>query len=575
MTQTIAPVRGEEFPRVFTAGMSGFGDWSEIGPKFEELERRGKALGSPHELEKWLMDQSELAAALDEEYSRRYVAMTCDTSDKALEAAYLDFIENIHPRMEPEWDKLHRLLLASPHRGGLDVKRYGVLLRSIENEVKLFREENVPLSTEDQKLRQQYQKICGGQTVTYKGEQKTLQQMAPYQEETDRAVREETWRLVAARRMEDRAATDEIFDEMIKTRTKIAANAGFANYRDYAHQAKGRFDYTPKDCISFQEAIESCVVPLLKKVRERRKSELGVEKLRPWDLGVDSQGRPPLRPFKNGADLEKRCAEVFAKVDGELGGQFQQMREKGLLDLESRIGKAPGGYQSNLEEIRYPFIFMNAAGTDRDVYTLLHEGGHAFHAFAARNEDLVFYRSAPIEFCEVASMTMELFAYEHLTAFYSEGEARRSRRQHTEALLSLFPWIATIDAFQHWLYLNPGHTRAQREDKWLELESRFSPVVDWSGLDVEHRSLWHRQLHPFTVPFYYVEYGIAQLGALQVWLNYKKDPKGAVSAYRRGLSLGGSRPLPELFSAAGAKFDFSEATVGPIMNAIERELAEI
>ncbi|MBI1785654.1 M3 family oligoendopeptidase, partial [Candidatus Sumerlaeota bacterium] len=399
------------------------------------------------------------------------------------------------------------------------------------------------------------------------------QQMAPYMEETDRALREEAWRVVADRRLKDRDAINDIFDKMIEIRTRMARNAGYDNFRDFQHQEYGRFDYTPQDCIDFQNAIEETVVPLLAKIRERRKRDLGLDSLRPWDLAVDPKGRAPLKPFKDTAELEERCEKVFRNVSADLGGEFAQMRALGLLDLDSRKGKAPGGYQSNLEEIRYPFIFMNAAGTDRDLFTLLHEGGHAFHAFAARKEPLTFYRHAPIEFCEVASMTMELFAYDYLEAFYSADDARRSKVQHSEKLIDLFPWIATIDAFQHWIYLNPNHSREDREEKWLELEGRFSPGVDWSGLEEERRALWHRQLHIFQCPFYYVEYGIAQLGALQIWLKSKRDFRAAVEGYRSGLALGGTRPLPELFEAAGARFDFSARTVKPIMDEIEKEIA--
>ncbi|MCH8332974.1 M3 family oligoendopeptidase [Candidatus Sumerlaeota bacterium] len=572
MTTKIKPVRGEEFPRAFTAQVNDFGQWSQLEPLFQELQRHGKAVDSPESLEKWLLEQSELAAALDEEESRRSIAMTCQTDDEQLERAYLDFLENVEPKAKPYWDRLRRQYLDSEFRQKLPRKRYEVLERDAENDVKLYREENVPLQTEDAKLAQQYQKICGAMMVTYDGEERTLQQMAPYLEENDRKVREEVWKLVAARRLEDRDTVNENFDRMIGLRTKIARNAGFRNFRDYQHQARARFDYTPEDCVAFQDAIAEVVVPLLAKARQRRRDDLGAGALRPWDLAVDPKGRPPLRPFKTGAELEEGCERIFRDVDGDLGDQFSRMRSEGLLDLESRKGKAPGGYQSSLEEVRYPFIFMNAAGTDRDLFTLLHEGGHAFHAFAAREEPLLFYRHAPIEFCEVASMSMEMFAYDHLGAFYSEEEAGRSRRHHLEQLLALFPWIATIDSFQHWIYLNPEHSREEREEKWLEIENRFSPAVDWSGLEADHRSLWQRQLHLFQVPFYYVEYGIAQLGALQLWMKHKENPREAVAGYRKALALGGTRPLPELFEAAGARFDFSVGTLRPIMEAIGEEL---
>ncbi len=572
MTVHIKPVRGEEFARTFTANLSSINEWNEIEPLFEALVSESEQLDSVGALEAWLLKQSELGAVLDEEYSRRYIAMTCDTEDKEKEKAYLQFIETIMPKTQPYWDRLNRAYLKSPARNQLDPRRYAVLDRDIENDVKLFREENIPLQTENSKLAQQYQKICGAMTVMFRGGEKTLQQMAPYLEESDRALREEAWRLVSKRRLEEAKAIDDLLDKMIEVRQQIARNAGFQNYRDYIHQAKARFDYTPEDCFAFHEAVEKEMVPLLARVREERLADLGVESLRPWDLGNDSKGRPPLRPFTKTERLEEGCQKIFDAVSPDLGSQFRMMRENGLLDLDSRKGKAPGGYQSTLEEIRYPFIFMNAAGTDRDVYTLLHEGGHAFHAFAARHDPLLFYRHAPLEFCEVASMTMELLAYDHLDAFYESSDAERSKRHHTEQLLSIFPHIASIDAFQHWLYTTDDPSAKAREAKWIELDARFGPVVDWSGLEAEHRTIWQRQLHIFQVPFYYIEYGIAQLGALQIWLKSKTDREGAIRQYREGLSLGGSRPLPELFESSGAKFDFSTETIAPIAGAIRKEL---
>lgn len=578
MTQklSIKAVRGEEFPRTYTRDVTDFGNWEQIEPFFKQLADRLEAIQTGEALEKWLLDRSELDAALDEEMSRRYIAMTCNTEDKALEKSYLDYLENILPRIKPWHDRLGRLYLEKDAREQLDHARMNAYDRALENQVRLFREENIALQTEDSKLGQQYQKICGAMMVDWHGREMTLQQMAPFLEETDRPLREEAWRTITDRRIKDGEVLNGVLDEMIGIRTAIAINAGFESFRDYQHQAYNRFDYTPADCECFQEAIEQEIVPLLSEQRRRRREKLGVDSLRPWDLSVDPESKPPLRPFKTAEELKAGCSRVFRRVSPALADQFEMMREKGLLDLDSRKGKAPGGYQSTLEEVRLPFIFMNAAGTNRDVFTLLHEGGHAFHAFASRQEPLVDYRSAPIEFCEVASMSMEMFGLRELSELYPEDEDnKRAVRRHLEELLDIFPWIATIDAFQHWLYLNPGHTLEQREAKWLELEARFSPEVDWRGLDREHRSLWQRQLHIFEVPFYYVEYGIAQLGALQMWLQFRRDREGAIENYRRALALGGSRPLPELFKAAGIRFDFSAETLRPIMQAVEEELAAL
>ena len=568
--------RGQEFPRVFTAEVSNFGDWSQIEPLFQKLAEQITEVRTPEELEAWLLRESELDAALDEEHSRRYIANTCQTDDAARERAYLEFLEQIVPRIKPWHDKLGRLYLECQARLQADRTRLEVYDRGLENQVKLFREENIPLQTDDAKLGQSYQKVCGAMTVMWRGEEKTLQQMAPFTEDADRGVREEAWRTVARRRLEDKDELNSIYDKLVALRTTMARNAGFKNFRDYQHQAYNRFDYTPEDALHFDESIRQEVVPLLAELRRKRRAKLGVTTLRPWDLQVDPEGRPPLKPFQTPEELEDGCARIFGKLSGPLSEQFETMRQRGLLDLGSRKGKAPGGYQSTLDEVRLPFIFMNAAGTNRDVFTLLHEGGHAFHAFASRQDPLLAYRSAPMEFSEVASMSMELFGMTHLGVFYKKPEdALRARRRQFEDIVNIFPWIATIDSFQHWVYMNPDHTHEQREAMWLELEERYSPQVDWHGLDEEHRSLWQRQLHLYQVPFYYIEYGIAQLGALQLWTQFRERPKETLEHYRRGLALGGSRPLPELFAAAGIKFDFTPETLRPIMRAVAEELERL
>ena len=572
----IQATRGEEFPRAFTRGVADIGDWAQLEPLFGKLAEEIKAIETPQELDAWLLRQSELDAAIDEEHTRRYIANTCATDDAEREKAYLDFLENVVPQVKPWHDRLGRLYLACEARLRADRRRLEVFDRGLENQVRLFREANIALQTDDAKLGQTYQKVNGAMMVTWRGEEKTLQQMVPYLEDTGRELREEAWRAVARRRLQDRDELNQIFNDLIRLRAEMARNAGFENFRDYQHQAYNRFDYTPQDALTFDESIGETVVPLLAELRRQRQAKLGVETLRPWDLQVDPDNRPPLKPFETPEQLETGCAGIFGKLDGALSEEFETMRRRGLLDLGSRKGKAPGGYQSTLDEVRLPFIFMNAAGTNRDVFTLLHEGGHAFHAFACRLDPLLAYRSAPMEFSEVASMAMEMFGLSHIEAFYADAEeARRARRRHFEDIIQIFPWIATIDAFQHWIYLNPEHTVEQREAKWLELEVKYSPGVDWSGLDEEHRSLWQRQLHLYQVPFYYIEYGIAQLGALQLWMQFREQPRETLEHYRRGLALGGSRPLPELFAAAGIKFDFSPATLRPIMAAVSEELERL
>jgi oligoendopeptidase F len=562
-------------PRRLVPEHIDLGDWSKIAPLFDQLEARAPQCATPQGLEQWLTDGGELSAALDEEATRRYIAMTCHTDSPAAEKSYLHFVERVEPELKARQFKLAQIYLAHPLRAQLPKDRYFVFDRNTELLVELFREENVPLETEEAKLGQRYQKLMGSLTVSFRGEEKTLIQMGRYAEETDRALRQEAWELVAHRRLQVADEVEQIFEDLLKLREQIARQAGFANYLQYAFRAKGRFDYTPRDCVSFHDAIDSEVMPALRKLQAERRQQLGLPALRPWDLAVDPLNRPPLRPFDGVATLVAKSQEIFDQMDGQLSKEFTLMRDLKLLDLENRKGKAPGGYQSTLAESRLPFIFSNAVGLQRDVETVLHEAGHAFHALATRPEDIYAYRTAPIEFCEVASMGMELLGNEFIDKFYGPDEARRARRDHLEGVIEVFPWIATVDAFQHWIYSHPGHTRAERRAAWVNLMDRFGGDVDWKGYEKIRENWWHRQLHIFLHPFYYVEYGIAQLGALQLWANSRRSRAGALGQYHRALALGGSRPLPELFAAAGCKFDFSAQTVKPLVELITTELEKL
>ena len=562
-------------PRKFVPSAADLGNWAEVEPLFNKLEERIRQLSSGHELERWVLDWSELSAALDEESSKRYIAMTCHTDNAEAEKAYLHFVEHIEPAQKPRQFKLEQLYLEQPARQQLPKQRYDVFDKYTQVHVELFREENVPLETEEAKLSQQYQKLSGSLTVNFRGEEKTLVQMGRYLEEPDRALREEAWTLVAKCRLQEVEKFEEIFDQLVRIREQIAKNAGFSNYRDYAFRARARFDYTAKDCYDFHNAIEREVMPLVRNLQTKRREDLQLPALRPWDLAVDPQNQPPLRPFDQVETMVDRTQQIFDKLDGDLSKGFRLMNDLKLLDLANRKGKAPGGYQSTLSESRLPFIFMNAVGVQRDVETILHEAGHAFHALATREEDIYPYRHAPIEFCEVASMSMELLGNEFIDAFYNPADANRARRDHLEGIIEIFPWIATVDAFQHWIYTNPGHTRAQRSAAWIDLMNRFGGDVDWSGFEDVRANLWHRQLHIYLHPFYYIEYGIAQLGALQVWANSKRDRAAALRDYQKALKLGGSRPLPELFQSAGCKFDFSAGTVKPLMELIRSELEKL
>lgn len=545
--------------------------WDNVQPFFQQLlERNFKCKGC---IEQFLLDRSELDAAVAEAGSDLYIAMTCNTEDEDIKNAFLAFVEHV----EPEWKKigfeLNKKVVQSPHVENLDNERFGVLIRDWAADVALFRDSNVPLQTQDTKLGQEYSEICGAMMVDFNGEERTMPQMGVYQQDPDREIREASWRAVAERRLQDRDTIDGLFDKMVKNRNQVARNADFEEYRGYMFAVKHRFDYTPEDCIAFHSSIETTCMPIVRKLAEERKAALGIDTLRPWDLAVDPHGNAPLVPFDTADELIEKTSKLFHRMEPSLGDMFDSMRDGGYsLDLASRKGKAPGGYQASRDRKRMPFIFMNAAGLPRDLDTMVHEAGHAFHYMLCRHDDLVWHRSAPLEFAEVASMSMESLAYPFLDEFYSPEETKRAIRKHLEGIVSVLPWVATIDAFQHWIYLNPEHTREERTEQWLALGERFGGGVDWSGLEAEHEAAWHRQLHPFEVPFYYIEYGIAQLGALQMWLQYRNDPVSAIAAYKKGLALGASKPLPTLFESSGLQFDFSAEMVGNLMKTVEEEL---
>jgi oligoendopeptidase F len=561
-----------EFPRQFVAADAGFGEWATAETCYNELAER--SIETVEQFEKWLRDWSELDSAFDEEGVGRQIDMTRQTDDSEREQRFLHFITNVKPQREPVHHKLREKFIRCAERFSLPALRYEVLERSMRTAIEIYRDENVPLQTEDEKLQQQFQKITGAMTCELNGEEMTIQQVSRYVEEPDREVRERAWRVVLDRYARDAAALDEIYDKMVTLRHKIARNADCADFREYTFKNYERFDYTPEDCLAFHDAIEKVVVPATGRLAAQRKAKLGLETLRPWDMAVDPDQRPALRPFTSDEQLAGGCSRIFHKVNPELGAVFDTMLAKDLLDLGSRKGKAPGGYQATYDERRLPFIFMNAVGTEGDVRTLLHEGGHAFHTWACRNDPLVAYRHYPTEFAEVASMGMECLCLPHLDEFYN-NDSNLARKHFFTKIVTFFPWMARVDAFQHYVYTNVEHDLQRRKDEWVKLSRRFSPHVDWSGLEGYDRNSWHQKLHFFEVPFYYVEYGIAQLGALQVWMNSKRDYEEAVAFYRNGLALGGSRPLPELFEAAGCKFDFSEKTLRPLIEAVMEEIERL
>ncbi|MBF0122275.1 MAG: M3 family oligoendopeptidase [Candidatus Omnitrophica bacterium] len=531
-----------------------------------------REMGSLGDLERLILDRSEFDAALGQAGSILYIEMTCDTADSAKAKAYQDFVENVEPVVKSLEHALNEKILKAQEVFSLPAGRYEIYLRSARAEVELFVDKNIPLQTEVALLSQEYQTVCGAMMVDFEGQERTLPEMSKFLLESDRDLRERAWRATSERRMKDKDRVEEIFDKMRNLRHQIACNAGHENFRDYQFKAYLRYDYTPSDCKAYHKSIREVVVPLRREIDDHRRRMMKVSSLRPWDVAVDVLNRAVLKPFDDVAQLKAGVKNIFHRLDRDLGNLYQDMDSLGLLDLASRKGKAPGGYQNTLAEARKPFIFMNAVGVDDDIRTLLHESGHAFHSYLSAHDPIVDYRHAPMEFCEVASMSMELMANDLITEFYSPQDARRSAVEHLEGMISVLAWVATVDAFQHWMYEHPAHSSGERQMAWVGFHQEFGGgVIDWSGLEEARAYLWHRQLHIFEVPFYYIEYGIAQLGALQLWQQSKKDPCAAIQNYKRGLSLGGSRPLPELFSESGIRFDFSKNMIAPLMDEVYKE----
>jgi len=550
--------------------------WDSLKPYFDDLVNR--PISSPADLKKWLHYRSELESIISEDSGWRYIRMTCFTDNKEYSNAYQDFIQNIQPNIAPISDELNKKALSSPFLKQLEkLEGYDMMIRNLKKETEIFREANVPLFTEISTETQKYATLSGAMTVEIDGKEMTLQQASVILMSTDRTKREDVYRKISVRRLKDKEELDSLFSKLISLRNTVASNADFRNFRDYMFKAYGRFDYTPKDCFDFHDAIESEVVPILNTLAKERKAQLKVKELRPWDKAVDPEGKNALKAFDGGKDLTEKSIECFRRLDPFLGQCLSIMKEMGHLDLESRIGKAPGGYNYPLAEIGVPFIFMNATSTLRDMTTIMHEGGHAVHNFLTKDLELNDFKSPPMEVAELASMSMELISMDHWDIFFSNAdELKRAKREHLEDLIETLPWVATIDKFQHWIYENPAHSLDQRKTNWIKIYDRFADTVtDWSGLEEGKNYLWQKQLHLYEVPFYYIEYGMAQLGAIAVWRNFKKNNQKGLQGYRNALSLGYMRTIPEIYKAAGIKFDFSKAYIKELMNFVREELSKI
>jgi len=572
MTRTFIPLQQKN--RQFLPVDFKVTDWEHLLPYFEELKNR--PLNNKEHLEKWLADVSELEAVISEDACWRQINMTCDTTSKEYEDAFTYFCMEIEPKMKPYGFELNKKLLACPYTKELDNNIYFPYLRSVDNAAKLYRDENVPLQADMNLLAQTYGVISGAMSVEVDGKEYTMQQAAKFLHSPDRSLRETVFTKIAARRLEDKDKLNELFDKLLTLRQQVAVNAGFENYRDYKFRELGRFDYSVADCFAFHDAVREHILPLQAKLIKYRQKRLGLNTMRPWDSDAEPVGTEPLHPFKDGKELSTKAKEVFDRLNPYFSGCLQTMEQMHRLDLESRKGKAPGGYNCPLAETGVPFIFMNAAGTMGDVITMMHEGGHAVHSFLSHPLSLSAFKEYPMEIAELASMSMELFSMEHWDVFFKdEKELQRAQLEEMERIISVLPWIATIDKFQHWLYTHPGHSIAQREENWLAILNEFSTgITDWSGFEEYRTNFWQKQLHLFEVPFYYVEYGIAQLGAIAMWRQYRLNKEQALGNYMAALSLGYTKTLKELYATAGIKFDFSAAYVKELADFVTPVLAD-
>ncbi|NBB17927.1 M3 family oligoendopeptidase [Runella sp. CRIBMP] len=546
--------------------------WEQLQPFYENLKKR--AIYSVDDLRQWFLDKSELESYLSENFAWRYIRMTCDTASEQYQKEFNDFVENFQPHLSAYGNELDKKALESPYLGELKDSGFDITLRSMKKAIEIFREENIPIQTQIQTEQAKYGAIVGAMTVNIDGEEVTLQKASDYLQSTDRVLRELVWNKLQVRRFESKDQLDELLNTLRDLRHQLAVNAGFANFRDYMFAALGRFDYTPQDCFNFHESVAEAVVPMLNDMAAERKEALQLDSLRPWDFKVDPQNRPPLKPFSTGEELLEKTITCFTLLNAELGDYLRVMKAMGHLDLESRKGKAPGGYNYPLEEIGVPFIFMNATSNLRDLVTLLHEGGHAVHNFVTRDLLLNSFKNPPAEVAELASMSMELLTMDYWNVFFdNEEDLRRAKIQHLESIIETLPWVATIDKFQHWLYENPAHSIEERQTMWLQIYEQFSDsITDWSSFEEFKKYIWQKQLHIYEVPFYYIEYGMAQLGAIGVWRNYKQNPQKGLQGYLNALKLGYTAPISAIYAAANIPFDFSKEYITELMNFVREEL---
>jgi oligoendopeptidase F len=563
----------EKKQRAFVKSDLAISNWQSIEEYFKQLVER--PINSKEDLLLWLNDRSELDAILEEDAAWRYIRMTIDTANEKHQENYRVFVAEIQPEIAPYEHLLNEKLASCPFINELKSdSAFFIYFRSITTAIELYREQNIPIEALINEKSQEFGKISGAQTIAFEGKELTMQQASMYLKDPKESVRKEVWELMAERRKKDIESLDNLYSLLVQKRHEMAINAGFENFRDYKFKALGRFDYTKEDCFQFHSTVKTHIVPVVKKIQQRKLLQLGKEKFSPWDTEVDPFGKEPLKPFHTGKELLNGTLNMLTQLDPFFADCIATMDQMGYLDLESKPGKAPGGYNYPLYEIGIPFIFMNSVGLQRDLVTMVHESGHAIHSILTRDLQLTGFKNVPSEVAELASMSMELLTMESWGEFYKDSEElERAKREQMESIITILPWIAQIDEFQHWIYEHPDHSVKVRSEKWIELSNQYGTgLTDWSGFEDVRMTTWQRQMHLFEVPFYYIEYGIAQLGALGIWKNYRENPGQAVLNYTEALKLGYTKTIPEIYSTAGVQFDFSSEYIQSLVNEVEELL---
>lgn len=573
MTESTAPAVPVRAPWHYLKPDFNSSSWNSIEPYFKELLER--PVNSKQDLEKWLSDQSELESVLSEYNRWIYVRTTVDTTDAKAKADQLDLYTNIFPHFAAYSYELDRKLISSPFLSELDHSVYFPFIRKVKGTVEIFRQENVEIQSRLSLRQSRYDEIIGAQTISFEGNEYTMQQAQVLLKSSDRAKREAVYKLMAERRAKDKDELDNLLTELIGMRHQLALNAGFKNYTEYRFKELGRFDYSADDCITFHQSVKDTVCPLLDILMEERKKMIGVDVLKPWDTDADKPGEKALRPASTGAELIQKTIDCFRHLDSYFAERIEIMRAMNYLDVESRVGKGPGGYNMSMPEIGVPFIFMNAANAEHDLITMVHEGGHAVHTFLSHPLPLTALKDVPSEIAEVASMGMELMTMPYWSEFYAtEEEVTRARKNHLKYIVNVLAKTCLGDAFQHWLYNNPTHTVQERRSKWIELSRFFtSSLVDYSGFEYDLEIGYQRIMHFYAVPFYYIEYAFAELGAIALYKNFKADRQKAISDYKAALTLGYTKTIPEFYATAGVRFDFSKKYVSELVQFLQAEIA--